>query len=160
MPFRIVPDKKNLRAAIQISQLSERNARGIRQAFYKLGKDLRKTASDLILEKPKHGRLYRIRRGKLIRKHRASAAGEAPANLSGRLRRSLDFNVVGSERMEFGYRQASAEKGSGDGVFYGKFLERGTRNMKPRPALFLAIKRNERNAIEHFETELKENFNR
>ncbi|MCK5017302.1 MAG: hypothetical protein KAS32_09530, partial [Candidatus Peribacteraceae bacterium] len=99
MPFRIVPDKKNLRAAIQISQLSERNARGIRQAFYKLGKDLRKTASDLILEKPKHGRLYRIRRGKLIRKHRASAAGEAPANLSGRLRRSLDFNVVGSERM-------------------------------------------------------------
>lgn len=158
MPVNIIVGKDNLRVEIQIKEMHMRSAKAMRSAFYMLGKDLKATANRLILDKPKGGRFYRISR--LGRKftHKASAGGEAPANLSGRLRRSLDYNVIGSDRMEFGYRAGSGNGSTG--VNYGKWLETGTNKMKERPALTLAVKENEKNAIEHFETELKKELNR
>lgn len=159
MSFTIRMTPASARAKRQITELHKRNARGIRQAFYFLGKDLIKESSKLILEKPKHGRTYLIRRGGVRRRHVASAAGEAPANLSGALRRSLDFNVRGADRMEFGYREVFTQS-KGQGIIYGKFLELGTRKIAKRPGLLLSIKANERNAVVHFETQLKKALNK
>ena len=159
MPIKIIAGKDNVRAEIQVRELAMRNAKAIRLAFYKIGKDLKATASKLILEKPKGGKTYKIKRLSRRITHKSSAPGEAPANLSGRLRRSLDFNVIGSDRMEFGYRAGTGNSGGNAGVNYGKWLERGTNRMKARPGLFLAIKENEKNAVEHFETELKKELN-
>ena len=141
---------------------------GIRRAFYKLGKDLKATAKRKILEKNKGGHLYKINLGGNIIRHRASAPGQAPANLSGALWRSVDVDVHGAYRMEFGYKSGASKRSEktlflaggggqlvGDGVSYGKYLEEGTRKMARRPGLLLSIKENGSQAIEHFETELK-----
>lgn len=159
MSFKIIVNPKTRRAQIQIRQLHERNATAIRRAFYMIGKDLKSTANRLLLE-PKHGKVYKIKRGGRLIRHRASAPGEAPANLSGDLRRSLDFNVVGADRLEFGYREKFQGKTSQRGTFYGKFLELGTRKMKPRPGLLISIRKNQANAQEHFENELNRELNK
>ena len=57
-------------------------------------------------------------KGKL---HQASAPGEFPANLSGKLVKGIDYSVRGSNSMEFG-----------DKAKHGKYLELGTKNMEPR----------------------------
>lgn len=160
MSFKIRINEGTRRAEIQIKHLKERNATGIRQAFYAIGKDLKADANKSILETPKHGKLYKVQRLSRSMRHRASAAGEAPANLTGSLRRSLDYNVIGADRLEFGYREKFEGKTGKQGSFYGKYLELGTRKMKPRPALLLSIKKNEGNAIEHFENELSKELNK
>ena len=65
----------------------------IREGFFQTGGQLKKYANEKILRGVKSGRLYRIRRGKIIKNHRASAPGETHANLSGTLRRSLGWKV-------------------------------------------------------------------
>ena len=99
--------------------------RGIRSGLFEIGIENKKHLRGLILDKNKNGRIYHIK-GKL---HQASAPGEAPANLSGKLQRSVDFNVRGSSEMAFGEKE-----------FYGKFLEDGTRKIKPRPHVGRTVK--------------------
>ena len=160
MEARILLNPRSHKAILSIKQCKERNLKGIRQAFYKIGKDLKATTNKLILEKPKGGKVYRVRRGSRIIRHKASAPGEAPANLTGNLRKSLDFNVVGADRLTFGYRQAfpanpRTKAAISGGVFYGKWLELGTRKMSERPGLLKSITSNQRNTEEHFNTEIK-----
>lgn len=144
--LKITADEANRRVIIQVNGAPDKIKTGIRRAFYNLGGKLRKSASDSILEKPKHGRIYLVRKGKRLYRHQASAPGEAPANLSGTLRRSLGFDVRGSNQMEFGVRDGKAT--------YGKDLELGTKRMLKRPFLIKAIKANERNAREFFTNEI------
>lgn len=113
-----------------LSQHDEMMKNGYRRAFYDIGKQLTAYTRDIIKKGPKTGRLYYIAGRK--RRHRASAAGEAPANLTGRLRKGVGFNVSGWDQMEFG-----------DRVYYGKFLEEGTKKMKPRPHLSKSVNYNE-----------------
>jgi len=132
----------------------DRNVRRqIRQGMYFMGKDLVKDARRKILEKPKTGKVRIVRRGKTRRRirHTASAPGEAPANLSGALRRSIDFKVQGHSQLEFG---AGVE---GSDVKYGRALEFGfpPRNLKPRPYLQVTIKENFRNMSLHLENNIK-----
>lgn len=150
-------DPRSRKVIINIEGLRQLSTRSIRQAFYRIGKDLKATAAELILEKPKHGRFYWVMIRGRRRLHQASAPGEAPANMTGNLRRSLDFEVVGADRLEFGYRE-NFDKSKGRGVIYGRRLEEGDDKISPRPGLLLSVKRNERNAIKHFEEQLKRAF--
>lgn len=79
------------------------------------------------------GHLYRIKgkRKKAI-EHRASAPGQPPAVQSGRL-----WNSITVAAMDSGL---SAEVGPT--VNYGAYLEKGTKNMDPRPFMQPAFDRN------------------
>ena len=84
-----------------------------------------------------------------LRTHRASAPGQAPANLNGDLRNSLKYDIRGTKLLEF-----SAN------TVYARALELGRNTIKPRPYLFRSVKENLRNIEKHFETELKKGLNR
>lgn len=143
MTIKVIADPGNQSVIIGLKNAPSATRRGIRLGFFYLGKDLRQGARDGIKRAPKTGRLYRIR-GRRAR-HRASAPGEDPANLTGKLRASVGFDVKGSDSMEFGYRGS---------VDYGAFLEEGTNRMKKRPALLRQVNETQANAREHFEREI------
>ena len=107
-------------------------ASGIQSALTDIGRRNVKTARLLIRDKNKNGRIYTRRRGGRRITHRASAAGEAPANFSGLLARETAFEVSGFRFMKFGNRAP-----------YSAFLELGTKNIEPRPFLIKTIKENE-----------------
>ena len=67
--------------------LEENTARGIRRALYKIGKDLTASFKQEVKSGPKTGRIYIVRNrlGRNVR-HQASAAGETPANITGKYR--------------------------------------------------------------------------
>jgi len=141
MSVQFKEDPKNKVVYAKIENLGKITSRSIRQGFFMLGKDLKRTANKNILSKPKGGKVYiaRTRSGRR-RRHRASAPGESHANRSGMLRRSLGWKVNGSKSMEFGY---GVDKPAPD---YGKFVEDGTFKMKPRPSLAIAVKQTNRNS--------------
>jgi len=86
------------------------------------GKMLRKETQKQIRDRSqKSGKLYKYK----SRYIRASAPGEYPANRSGNLARSIGFDVNGFN-LYFGARNPA---------FYAKFLDKGTRKMRPRPFL-------------------------
>jgi hypothetical protein len=169
MSISLIVDPNNRKAEIQIKNIIRYSKTGIRRGFYYLGKDFVSESKKLIRKKPKTGRTYKIRKvigGRLVR-HVASAPGEAPARITGALLNSLDFDVQGSDRMEFGSKRKTQyiQRAIGSGftvkgirktqVEYPRFLELGTSKMAKRPYLLPSIKNNERNAREHFTREIK-----
>jgi hypothetical protein len=137
-------DRENRKAQFQIDNTIQLTKRGVRQGFYNVGKQLKESANKEILAKDKTGRTYRVRRGKVVRNHRASAPGETFANLSGAARRTLGFDVRGSSELEFGFRKVQQ-------TFYTKILE----TRLNRPALGNAVKKESGNNIVILERELK-----
>jgi hypothetical protein len=123
--IRVKADRKNMKSTITIDDAPRRVRRGIRNALTEIGKENVRFAKDLIKKPPKSGRVYFIK-GK---RHRASAPGEPPANLSGKLMRSVHSRTYGWHKMEFG-----------DAAPHGKFLELGTRKMQPRPHLTRTVR--------------------
>jgi HK97 gp10 family phage protein len=145
--FKFIADHNNRKIVFQIENKKYYVKGAIRQAFYKIGKDLRTHVKEQVLDKTKKtGRLYHyqdVREGsrfsktlnrritslkRVTRQHRASAPGEYAANLSGEYRKSFNFTVIGSSELIFG-----------NSVSYAAYLEKGTKRMKPRPALQMAI---------------------
>lgn len=92
-------------------------ARATRAGNAASGEWVRKTK--LLLTQRGHGRLY-IRPGG--RSHRASAPGEVPARDEGNLVRSIGFERIGPLTWRWG-----------SGSIVALWMERGTRNIKPRP---------------------------
>lgn len=121
--------RKNL---INISRMRAQFNSGISSALSNIGKKNVATAISLIRNGEKTGQVYYRRKGRRRFLHQASAAGEAPANFTGRLIRGMDFKVSGSRFMKFGNRAP-----------YSGFLELGTRKMSKRPYLIKAIEENE-----------------
>ena len=105
----------------------------MRNALSDIGLDVRREIRKLIRRPPKTGRWYTIRGVK----HQASAPGEPPANLTGKLARGASYRTRNHLEMEVGIR----------GVSYAEYLETGTRKMKPRPYLVRAVEANHRNAV-------------
>lgn len=136
MKIKVEGDK----AFLSLSTMKNATERGIRKAFFFSGKELVKQSNRLILDPPKTGKVYRIGN----KNHRASAAGEAPANVTGVLRRSIDFEVKGSTELEFGAKAP-----------YAGFLEKGTSKMDPRPYLLPAIYKQQSNMLAFFEKWIK-----
>lgn len=150
--IKFIGSSRNELVLVKIERGLEFSRRAIRQGFFQLGKDLKKTASDEILRKPKGGRVYVIRgAGGSRRRHVASAPGETHANLGGKLRRSLGWQVQGAEQLEFGYM---------DGLIpdYAPFVEFGTTRMAARPSLQNAISVITRNAEVYFSSALAKEF--
>jgi len=145
--IKIKPDHGNRKVEISIENIANSTRQGVRQAFFYYGKDLVKTLNKNVLKKPKGGKVYLIRRGKTKRKHRSSSPNETAANISGAYRKTADFKLKGSDSMIFG---AGSSK-----VPYAEFLEKGTRKMKPRPGLKIAITETERNAKNYIESQIK-----
>lgn len=143
MSFEFKSAPGNRKIFLDIGNSAQGVRRGIRQGFWALARDLRKGARDDIKQGPKTGKLYRVK-GR-SRRHRASAPGEAPANLTGNLRKSVGFEIKGTESLEFGYR---------DSAPYGKFLEDGTKRMAKRPVLKPQVDASEKSAPQHFEREI------
>lgn len=118
-------------AAVSIEQNTKK---GIRKAFFKIGKDIHTNFNNQVLRQKKSGRIY-IRKDRLGRKrrHRASAPGESPANRTGTYRKSAAW-INQTTQLTWG---ASAP--------HADYLEVGTSRMKPRPGLLNAIRASERN---------------
>ena len=137
---------------IKLDRGVEFTQRAIRQGFFQLGRDLKDTANKEILRKPKSGHVYIVRGlGSSRRRHVASAPGETHANLTGKLRRSLDWQVRGSTEMEFGYMAGVIPE-------YAPFVEFGTSRMAARPSLGNAVSVITRNAQVYFSAALAKEF--
>lgn len=141
MSIEFIEDPNNRIVYARIDNLENITRQAIRQGFFKLGNDLKKTANANILSRPKGGEVY-VTRGPSgrRRRHRASAPDETHANRSGKLRRSLGYKIGGTSTLEFGY---GVDKPAPD---YGEFVEFGTSRMAPRPTLQIAINQTNRNA--------------
>lgn len=107
-----------------IEEMAPNVRQAIRQTFFYMGRELKKSTSKDILDKAtKTGRVY-VRRTKSGRKrrHQASAPGETHANMSGNLRKSLGWKVHGTDYLEFGY---GVTKWSGRASDYAARIEFG-----------------------------------
>lgn len=130
----------------RIKEIDRQFLVGIRRGLFKAGHILTKTLKNEILRGTKSGRIYKIRRGRRTVNHRASAPGETPANRTGALRKSAGFQIHGTEKLEFGYREGSAD--------YSPFLETGTSRMAPRPGLKNAIRAESGNIRNELQNEI------
>jgi HK97 gp10 family phage protein len=142
-------DHLNKQVNAQINALEDRTKRGIRQFWFLLGKSLLKSFNTAVLEKPRGGRVYKIRRGRTRRKHTASQPGETPANISGNYRRLANYQIRGTDEMLFG-----------NAADYAGFLENGTSKMEARPGLGNAVKDVEGDAIIDAANSVEKELNR
>ncbi len=123
-------DRKSQKIFLNIGRHSEAARKGAMKGLWDAGKFAQKEIKERIKDKSeKTGRIYRYKG----RTHQASAPGEYPANRSGTTRKGVGFEVHSSDALEIGYRSQ---------VKWGKFLEEGTRIMKPRPALDRTVQKN------------------
>jgi len=147
------PDFDNYKMLLNVKGLPERGRQGRSRALHVIGDDLIKSAKKLIIDKTKKtGRVYIIRtKTGRLKKHRASAPGEAPASMTGQLCRSLGYEGANTgNRLEFGAGGRGHKLRKGQKlVEYAKFLEKGTKRMAKRPFLKPAIKSNFRNIENH-----------
>lgn len=120
---------------------------GLRHALVEIGKEVTQLTAKYILGPPKTGRIYIING----RPHQASAPFESPAELTGKLRRSINFKVSGSRQLRVG-----------ETAYYAKWLEEGTRDNKilPRPHLIRAIRARQRKVVKIIEENVNRQLNR
>lgn len=133
----IVEKGETGKVLVDVGDIKNKFDKGIRDTFFDQGDKNVKYTRKEILKRNKSGRLYKIK-GRL---HRASAPGEYPANLSGKLRKGIGYKVRGSNSMEFGSKED-----------YSKYLELGTKNMDPREFIGRTVKEKAmdfRNALEY-----------
>lgn len=127
MTVRIKEKKGNSKMFAMIEHSVENGDKAARTGLYRVGKMLTKKARDGIKQGPKTGNYYPYKG----RRKRASSPGQFPANRSGELRRSIDFDIDGAHLMTFG---ANTE--------YAGYLEEGTENMIKRPYLIKVMRKN------------------
>ena len=128
----IKPKGNTLKAQKTLALALPRVSQGIKDGLHEIGAENVRHMRKLIRDKNKTGRLYFFR-GRI---HQASAPGQAPANMSGRLARTAKYKVRGTYQMEFG-----------DQKFYGKFLEEGTSKMAKRPHVVRTVREKERDSL-------------
>lgn len=157
--FKIRKSPKNKDILLKIKEGVSDNKNAIRKAFYFVGKDLRKSARNSIIRGPQRtGRLYIIHKNNIRKRHRASAPGQPPANLTGNLQKSIIFQVRGYTQLSFGVsNQNSVSIGRNRKRLaeYGKILEEGGQRIKKRPFLRPAYEENKSDIIQHIEREIQ-----
>lgn len=94
----------------------------IRDSMFDVGSESAKFLKFRLTTGPRTGRRYRI----FGRIHQASAPGEFPARLTGKMSRNTAYSVRGTSELEVGIKTFG-------GTPYPKFLEEGTRKMERRP---------------------------
>lgn len=125
--------------------------KGIRQGMFRTGHGLITAANQAILHETKTGRIY-IRKDRAGRKrrHRSSASGQSHANFTGKLRRSLSFQLRGVSEIEFGYGVSSGKEAPD----YARFVEIGTFRMRPRPSIKNALDSEQGNIVGYFDSDI------
>ena len=119
-------EPKNLKKTIRFTKsLHPTITRGITLGLNETGNKMVKHTRQKMSSGPFTGKTYRIR-GRL---HRASAGGEYPHTITGKLSRSINKKTFGASRLEFGST-----------VDYAKFLEDGTSKMQARNFLLQTAK--------------------
>lgn len=126
MSARVIVTPKTKQVLLEVPRAIHHFRGGIEEALYEIGQLDVNEARRLIRTGPKTGRVYIING----RRHRASAPGQPPANRTGVLAKQVDYTVRSYHEMEFGDTNPA---------FYGVFLENGTRRMKRRPHLLVAV---------------------
>ena len=151
MEVSIKTDSQTKKVLIGIARLNGALKNAIRSGFQEMGTNLVRTAENSILNESKLGRWYPS--GKINRlprdNHRASAAGQTPALISGQYFEGLDYIPHGGMEIEFGNEAPHAE-----------FLEDGTKNMDARPGLRNSIDSNARNFRQYIEVSLEKELMR
>jgi len=137
--LEITPNGKKILSSIR--RTDEKTVKGIRRAFYEIGKRLKSSANESILRGQKTGRTYVVTSGSVRRRHKTSSSGQAWANISGKARRSIGYQVSGADSLRF--------TGGGSNAPYVKYLEEGTSKMSPRPAMRNAISDQTRNIVKY-----------
>lgn len=132
MPTSVKVTAKTRQVLLNLPRHQRQHVRGIEHAFYEIGQINVRTVRRLIKTGPRTGRTY-VFRG---RRHKASAPGEPPANRSGSLAKGTGYIVHGPHQMEFGMRRN-----------YAKFLEEGTKKMRPRPHVVVTVNRTAGDAL-------------
>lgn len=113
----------NVENIMYFDLLSEKARLGGRRGLERYAKQVRKITQDGIKNPPKTGVKYRNLRV------RSSRAGEYPANQTGRLRRSIGYQMVGNQKVFVGAR-----------AYYAGYLAFGTKFMDKRKFIGTAIK--------------------
>ncbi len=128
--------------------LAARTHFGIEKSLWKSGKDIIGEFNKQVLAKDKTGLIY-IRRSAAgsRRRHRASAAGQTAANISGFYRKSVGFIVN---------QGTTPQLTIGNSAEYAGFLELGTSRMKARPGLLNSINSSQRDIMRNFTTDILE----
>lgn len=143
---KITLTPKSRKYLIELPQHMEKHKKGIRKALFDIGRSINRETKKLIRTGKKTGRIYIIK-GK---RHQASAPGQSPANLSGKLADSAFYRVSGWEELLVG-----------ESAYYAKFLEDGVRGrMRARPHFSLAINNKTGDAINYIYTRVNEEINR
>ena len=135
-------------SSFSLTRVNSRIRKGITAGFYDIGRQLRRDSVKSILDKDKTGRVYTRRlNGRRVR-HQASAPGEAPANFTGKLKRTITYKIRKSgQNMEF---RAGSPK-----VQYARGLELGTPRVAKRPYLKKSIDLNQNNITEFFDRNIR-----
>lgn len=120
MTTRVIVDKRNKRVFLDLDGRVEKTRGAISEALKQMGQISVDYTRHILNTGQKTGRQYKSL------PNRSSAPFQAPATQTGRLARSVEYVSNGADRLEVG-----------DTVDYGKFLEDGTRRMKPRPHLLV-----------------------
>lgn len=113
----------NVKTWARLYNIGPRTRAGMRHAWFDVGDLLKAEANRAVLHDPKTGRVYYVRgpSGRRRRHRSSSKKDSAHANLTGALRRSIGWHVIGSERLDFGYGVA---KGINSGApRYAPFVE-------------------------------------
>lgn len=131
------------RVIARLNLMPSKLKRSVGAELEAIGQDLVKTTREIIINEPliKTGRIYNITLGGIKIKHRASAPGESPAIITGRLAASVQYRMSGWKILTFG-----------SDVYYAKDLEyadllsqtgRGSDKIAPRPFISTAYHREE-----------------
>lgn len=143
MSIRVRVHKKTERVMLDIPKHLRKHRAGIEQGLYEIGKIVGNETNRLLTSGKRTGRIYHIRG----LRHQASAFGEPPAKITGRLARSYDYRVHGWHKMTIG-----------EEADYAGFMERGTRFIKPRQHLILAINNKAGDGVKILETYARKNI--
>jgi HK97 gp10 family phage protein len=137
----IEQDKQNFKIYEHLDHITDQFKEGIHEAYIEISKYLKDTVKKSFRDE-KSGRIYSIRVNGRIIPHQASAPGEAPAILTGKLDRSIETKTSGYTDLRF-------SAGGGD-VNYAGYLEEGTSKMEPRPYMRPAVDKNEGVTVNSF----------
>lgn len=144
----IIPQSTTPAVLKKLRAQTNETQRAVRQAWFRVGDQLKRKANEQILHGPKTGRVYRLRQGRRFKRHQSSAPGESPANFSGTYRKSIGYEIKGWQQLEFG-------AGRDMNKLYPKFLEEGTSKMEPRPGLGNALFSEQQEIVKIFSDEIQ-----
>lgn len=131
------------RIIARLNVMPSKLKRSVGMELEAIGRDLVKTTREIIINEPllKTGRIYNITLGTFKIKHRASASGESPAIITGKLAASVQYKMSGWKILTFG-----------SDVYYARFLEyadllsqtgQWSSKIAPRPFISAAYHREE-----------------